>query len=327
MRTNPFARSLLVLGLAGLASACREETSPLSPVVSTLPSLAKGGPNALPTNGRIYFTSNFAGNYDVYSMKLDGTDRRRLTLTSDNEAYMNVSRDGKKLVLGTFRPNAEGAELVTMNVDGSNRRVIVSDAAANTVFKYPAFSPDGRTIAYVSNVGDPQNPYSIWTVPASGGKATRLTPLTSTATFPSWSPDGTQIVYSSGPQGSLGKDLYVMGADGSAPQLLTACADSCLNPVWSPDGSQIVYIEFTNSGLTIRSCYPQQIPAQCGNSIAHSGYPSSLALSPDGSQLVYAAIDVNNLQVHRVFTSNVNGSGQAAVTADLYTVAAVAWGR
>jgi TolB protein len=326
MRTNPFARSLLVLGLAAVASACREEPSPLSPLVSTQPSLAKGGPNALPTNGRIYFTSNFAGNYDAYSMKLDGTDRRRLTLTSDNENFLNVSRDGKKLVLGSQLPNAGGAELVTMNADGSNRRIIVSDAGG-VVFGYPAFSPDGRTIAYVTDLGNSQNVYSIWTVPASGGKAIRLTPSTEMAISPSWSPDGSQIVYASGPPGTLGGDLYVMGADGGSPQLLHDCADVCVSPAWSPDGSRIIYIAAINGGLTIQSCAPQSIPVQCGIPIPHAGWASALALSPDGSQLVYAAFDVNDLTVHRVFTSNVNGSGQAAVTADLRFVTAVAWGR
>ena len=313
-----------MLGLVAIAGACRDGTAPVSPVLPTAPSLAKGGPNALPVNGRIYFTSDFTGNFDVYSMKADGSDRRRLTLTGDNESFVNVSRDGKKLVVGSYRNDIGGADLITMNIDGTNRRVILSEAG-DVIFGWPAFSPDGRTIAYVTNSGNNSgSAYSIWTIPVNGGKPTRLTQATEVAVFPSWSPDGSKIIYSRGPLSTLGEDLYTMNADGSAQTLLYDCTDSCLYPNWSPDGSQIVYIKGLNGLLSIERCNSQN---QCGFPLPHSGYPTALALSPDGSQFVTASIDVNDLSNHRINTSNANGSGQVAVTANLYTIGNVAWGR
>ena len=62
-----------------------------------------------------------------------------------------------------------------MNVDGTNRRVLLS-TADNAALAFPAFSPDGRTIAYMVGLASDQNAFSIWTVSASGGKATQLTP-------------------------------------------------------------------------------------------------------------------------------------------------------
>jgi Tol biopolymer transport system component len=322
MRLNTITRTLLLLGVTAIASACSDESNPVAPVISKTPALAKGGPNALPTNGRIYFTSAFAGNYDVYSMKSDGTDRRRLTYTSEYEAFMNVSRDGKKLVVGTYRD--DGAELVTMNVDGSNRRVVVS-AEGSTRFFYPAFSPDGRTIAYTTRSGNGATGYSIWTVSVSGGKATQLTPTTESSTFPSWSPDGRQIVFSRGPISSLGEDLYIMNADGTNAQLLVECTDTCLTPVWSPDGGSVYYIAALNGVLSLQSCVLDAV-IQCGWGIAHTDLPTALNLSPDGTQLVTAAYDAT-AQQQRIFTMNVNGSSLTMITGNLFSIGAVAWGR
>ena len=328
MRTHTkLARPLAVLGLTALAAgACGDATPPVAPVVPNAPSLAKGGPSVPPTNGRIYFTSSFAGNFDVYSMKPDGSDRRRLTLTADEERYVNVSADGKKLVIGS-RPTPEGRQLLTMNVDGTNRRVLVSNDASATV-AYPAFSPDGRTIAYISTLSSAPDTYGIWTVSASGGKVTRLTPPTQDAIYPSWSPDGSRIVYSGGLAGSGEFDLYIMNADGSAPQLLRDCADGCSTPVWSPDGSKIIYIAQNVGGWQLQSCNLLNAVPQCGSPIAHEGLPATVALSPDGSQLVTKAQTYeNNTSVDRITISNVNGTGQTALTVNLWAIGDVAWGR
>jgi Tol biopolymer transport system component len=328
MRTHTtIARPLAVLGLSAFAAgACSDATTPVAPVVPTAPSLAKGN-SVPPMNGRIYFTSNFAGNYDVYSMKPDGSDRRRLTLTADQEKFVNVSPDGKKLIVASLRPDSAAGELVTMDVDGTNRRVLVTDASSS--LSYPAFSPDGRTVAYVSRV---LNTYmlSVWTVSLSGGKATRLTQSTENANWPSWSPDGKRIVYTSGPAGSAGADdLYIMNADGSAPQLLRDCPSGCGSTNWSPDGSRIIYLGWAPTNIVeIQYCDLLKAVPECGIPIATEGHGFTLALSPDGSQVVYASFtQENGSEVQRIRISNVNGSGQTAVTANLYVVADVAWGR
>src|SRR5688572_14686363 len=145
MRTHmTLARTLAIVGLTAITvGACSDATSPVARVVPTAPSLVKGGPSMPPINGRIYFTSSFAGSSDVYSMKPDGSDRRRLTLTVDDERYVNVSPDGKKLVIGSSRANGAGRDLLTMNVDGTNRRILLSTDVDRSL-AHPRLSPDGR---------------------------------------------------------------------------------------------------------------------------------------------------------------------------------------
>jgi tricorn protease len=93
--------------------------------------------------------------------------------------------------------------------------------------RYPAISPDGQTIAF-SHQGD------IWTVPAAGGRAMRLTVHEAYEGLPKWSPDGTQLAFGSSRYG--GFDLFVMGADGGAPRRITYHSTSDNPAGWTPDG-------------------------------------------------------------------------------------------
>ena len=81
-----------------------------------------------------------------------------------------------------------------------------------TWFRQSSISPDGSTIV-LSYKGD------IYTVPASGGRATRLTSSSAYDGYPVWSPDGELIAFSSDRCGSL--DVFVMPGEGGTPKRLT----------------------------------------------------------------------------------------------------------
>src|SRR5437867_10046740 len=89
-----------------------------------------------------------------------------------------------------------------------------------------AVSPDGRTLAF-----DLQG--SIWTMPATGGTAKRLTGLFSDAHQPVWSPDGTSIAYFAYADG--GFDIWTMAADGSNQRKRTWGPFDDREPAWSHD--------------------------------------------------------------------------------------------
>ncbi len=93
-------------------------------------------------------------------------------------------------------------------------------------------SPDGSKIAF-SYKGD------IYTVPYTGGEATRLTSETSYESLPVWSPDGKQIAFSSDRNGS--QDIYIMSAAGGAQKRLTYNSGSELVEAFSPDGKEIYF--------------------------------------------------------------------------------------
>ncbi len=101
-------------------------------------------------------------------------------------------------------------------------------------------SPDGKTIVF-DLLGD------IYTMPASGGSAKRLTADIGWQMQPSFSPDGRYIAYTSDEGG--GDNIWLMNADGSNPHAVTKETFRLLNsPAWSPDGEFIVARKhFTNT--------------------------------------------------------------------------------
>ena len=170
---------------------------------------------------------------------------------------------------------------------------------------------------------------SIWTVPANGGKVTRLTSQSQAAYGPSYSPDGTRIVYTVW-QAADNANLYTMNADGSNSQLLHDCVDACADPLWSPDGSRILswVNNWSLASNQLEYCILLNAIPQCGVELDIDGVSSEAAFSPDGSQVVFAShTQINGVNVQRISTINVNGSGETVLTPDLGAIFSLAWGR
>ena len=119
-----------------------------------------------------------------------------------------------------------------INAGGSHlRRLTHSDRAEDQ----PSWSPDGRTIAFVRNVGGDSE---IFVAHADGTHVRQLTDNRYFEYTPSFSPDGERIVYS-GSEGG-GADIWVMRSDGTRRRML-APGEGAGGPVYSPSGKQVAF--------------------------------------------------------------------------------------
>jgi len=102
------------------------------------------------------------------------------------------------------------------------------------------WSPDGKTIAFISNISGRNN---IWLVPAEGGWPTQLTVSDQRQTQPAWSPDGKWIAYMSDYDGDEQWDIFLVSPKTGMVVNLTHTREIAEeHPTWSPDGRYLAYM-------------------------------------------------------------------------------------
>lgn len=152
--------------------------------------------------------------------------RKRIALTSgDAVGGFGWSPDGRRLVV------AETADGLVVVVDLSgNVRSVLADAG-----QFPAYSPNGREIAFVDDAG-------LELVPAIGGRARILDPRADNVQ-PSWSPDGRRLLYT---DTRRRRDAYGYAAGGvrvlnvaTGTSRRVASTDRIAR--WSPDGAMVSF--------------------------------------------------------------------------------------
>ena len=104
----------------------------------------------------------------------------------------------------------------------------------------PTWSPDGKSIAFISNMSGRNN---LWLVPAEGGWPVQLTVSDQRQTAPAWSPDGKWIAYQSDYDGDELWDIFLVSPKTGKVVNLTSTREIAeMEPTWSPDGRYLAYL-------------------------------------------------------------------------------------
>jgi TolB protein len=172
---------------------------------------------------------------------------------------------------------ASQTDIYVVKTDGSG---LVRLTDANGMEEHPAWSPDGRKIAYSQTLGDYGQAAAIWVVNADGSRPVRLTPPAVHGVWPTWSPDGKRIAFARVmPSGS--QYVYVMNADGSGIRAVGNKLELA-NQTFAPDGriigmrdGEVYAVNPDGTGLT---------PLTTGADLGADG--GTFALSPDGTKIV-----------------------------------------
>lgn len=248
-----------------------------------------------------------SGRQQIFTITADGEQRQQLTFEGNN--WMpSWSTDGTRLVYVSAAPVPT---VSIMNANGSSQHPLVPGDS-------PDWGPDDRIVYAASPI--PNRPAEIFIVDAAGGTPRQVTPSGSHGgrVHPSWSPDGTHIVYVQLTPADLAADdtthgcpalparpeLWIIAVDGTGARRLTTpvgfenhdAGGQVINsafdanaPDWSPVGDDIAFW----SGQ--ESCYGQiwRIRADGTGRTQLTRFPipshnDDPAWSPDGRQILFS---------------------------------------
>ena len=177
-----------------------------------------------------------------------------------------VIRTGKRFTLHVTDADGEGGQIALASPEP-----IIS----------PAWSPDGRQLAYVSF--ETQKAV-VWVQDLTTGERRIVASFRGSNSAPAWSPDGTRLAVTLSRDGLA--QLYVIPVSGGTPVRLTSSSAIDTEPAYTPDGRAIYFVSDRGGGPQI-----YRVPTAGGSSVERvtfdGAYNISPAISPDGRLMAY----------------------------------------
>ncbi|MEK6750740.1 MAG: hypothetical protein AABZ00_00630 [Chloroflexota bacterium] len=302
--------SIVVIGMIAL-SACATPT-PAGPIGGGM--------------GMIVFAKLDGKSIQIYSMKVDGTDQKRISFTAGSNIFPKWSPDGKQIayfndVLG-FGNNYNYWRVYLMNPDGTNAKMLVDIPSFD-----PHWSPDGKQLVFNSYRGAAVNTSDLHIANVDGTNIKNL--LNSPATFdagPRWSPDGKKILFYSDRNEPLAVDLnifnvnrkiFTVNVDGTGLTQLTKETTDNYQPAWSPDGKKIAFVSSRDGNPEIYVMNADGTnPTRLTNDPKNDTSP---VWSPNGTKILFASAPI---YATNVYMMDADGSNVKQITNDPNAMAA-----
>jgi TolB protein len=245
---------------------------------------------------------------DIYVIRVDGSDLRKISSDERNEFYTSWAKG--RIAFGV-NADKKQSDIFTANPDGSDLRQITHGNGRTVT---PAISHDGKLVAYAL-VRDGAK-HQIYVMNADGSNIKPLTDDPAIACLnPQWSHDGKRIVYYA--EKGDGKDqVWVMNSDGSNKTLLTAGVGHNIFPGWSPDGKKIIFSsskrDSDSSGSFVDGSFHYTMNPD-GSGLQKLGNIKSFfaRFSPDGKKIAYVS---GRFPSTSIYIANADGSGAMAIT-------------
>ena len=247
-----------------------------------------------PETAKIVFTSRRDGNFEIYTMNLDGSDQINLTQHRGKDAAPVWSPTGEQILFTSDRDGIE--DLYLMDADGKNVRQVFKKLIGR---EFPTWSPDGKALAYHRF-----HTFSIYTASIDGENDEKLTE----GLWPVWSPNGSEIAFMAsqfvwGENGNLrfpDVRIKVINLQTHVEEKLLPKSLSMFRPAWAPDSAQIT---FTWNGkqedgfldrdrrVHTEGIYIVNRDGSGLRKIIDSGVDTGVSTptwSPDGNELIYS---------------------------------------
>lgn len=182
-----------------------------------------------PAGDKIVFTSVRSGDLDLFSMNLDGSGVQQLTHELGYDGGAFYSWDGSMIVYRSWHYTDSASvagykqllaqnlvrptrmEIFVMNADGSEKRQITDNGAANFA---PFFHPDNKRIIFASNTADPKGRnFDLYLINIDGTGLERVTYNDTFDGFPMFTRDGKKLVFASNRNGKVRGETNLFIAD------------------------------------------------------------------------------------------------------------------
>lgn len=321
----PRMRVSLAFGAVALLTAIVTFLSGCSPqATGEAASMASLNPPSLQVNGGILMVR--AGDIWVWR------DRSQKQLTQGAKYWSPTwSPDGRQIAAAVVGDNH--SDLVVLDEKGVRLRQLTNHLSNRRIqdcawARSPAWSPDGRQIAYASDLrgagSDLPGPTDLWLVNARGGNPQVIPNPGAIADvdYPAWSPDG-EAVALTGFSGGKGQ-IYIVELASRRWTKVTEAADGALQPSWSPDGTRIACIIRSGAESDV---WVVNVDGSEQRRLTDVGTAAAPTWSPDGTQIAFlAGRPSSDLHVIAVSPGTAPANGQALTTgAMIETPSRLSW--
>jgi Tol biopolymer transport system component/DNA-binding winged helix-turn-helix (wHTH) protein len=247
-------------------------------------------------DGRFIAFSRYANDlHEIYMVGSIGGTERMLHSGAPAHPAMNWSPNGKFIAFTAKEPNQNTYSISLLSVESLETRKLTEPIAEQQDWG-PAFSPDGKQLAFVRSNGA-LTMTDIFIVPSEGGTARRLTfDNTVIASPPTWTRDGRSIVFSS-PRTSI-PTLWRIPASGGTPVQVPQVGVVAVHPSISPNGYRLAYDQIMGRSSIWNVALRKPDKRNSRTRVtASGGYNWAPEFSPNGRKIVFLSDRLGTMEV------------------------------
>jgi Tol biopolymer transport system component len=241
---------------------------------------------------------------------LGGSERRLYSVKSHRKVdALDWSTDGKYLAFPDAANPTDASQIFFLSLDTLEVHPVTSPPAGILGDSSPAFSPDGKSLAFVRDTLDVRE---IYVLPLSGGSLAQITFDYADIQGIAWTPESDKVIFSSSRRGT--RSLWSVSPTGGTPQRLPiAGAGWAVRPALSRKGNHLSYTSVNYSAsisrASISSDHKISLPLE--RFISSTGLEEGPQYSPDGKRIVFQSTRTGYYEIWR---ADADGSNPVQLT-------------